>query len=70
MGYVMAIATVVRLENDMVMVFDENGEQVTGYQGTYEHVRDMLMHSTPTGAVFSYWYEDMAEPLEVRREAW
>ena len=66
----MAIATVIRLENEMVMVFDKKGEQLTACQGVYQDVRGMLLQNAPSGAVFSYWYEGMTEPFDVSREAW
>jgi len=30
------IKTVIRCQNDMVMVFDKKGEQIPEYQGQYE----------------------------------
>jgi hypothetical protein len=66
----MTIKKVIRLENDMVLVFDESGEQLPDYQGMYRDVRERLLQSAPADAVFCYWHEFMAEPLEIIREEW
>jgi hypothetical protein len=33
------IRKVIRLQNGMIMVFDTEGEQISGYPGQYENVR-------------------------------
>ena len=66
----MMIKTIIKLQNDMVMVFDEDGEQVPEHQGCYEAVREELLRDTPGDAVFSHWFDGMIEPQSVRREDW
>ena len=48
------ISNVVRCANDMVLVFDDNGEQIPEYQGQYEEVRDRILRDTPLSAEFHY----------------
>ena len=50
------IRAVIRLRNDMVMVFDSAGEQLPEYQGKYEDVRDGILRDASTGAVFNHWF--------------
>ena len=45
------IRTVIRLKNDMVMVFDEDGEQLPKYQGSYAEVRESILKDAPPDAV-------------------
>ena len=33
------IKSIIRCPNDMVMVFDEEGEQIPEYQGQYEEIK-------------------------------
>lgn len=64
------IKTIIRLKSDMVMVFDEEGEQVPEYQGQYEAVRERILRSAPPDTVFTYWFDCKAEPEAVSREGW
>jgi len=43
-----------RLPNDMVMVFDEDGEQFPEYQGEYKDVCDSIMEKAPVDCVFAH----------------
>jgi hypothetical protein len=43
------IKTVVRMKNDLVMVFDGRGEQMPAYQGKYGEVRDRIVQDAPPG---------------------
>ena len=64
------IKTVVRMKNDMVMVFDARGEQITAYQGQYDHVREKILENAPSDAVFVDWFGSDAIPEAVSREDW
>ena len=44
--------TVIRLKDDMVMVFDNRGEQMMAYQGQYESVKEKILKDAPLEAVF------------------
>ena len=48
------IRNVLKIENEMVLVFDENDEQIPEYQGLYEEVRDKILADAPLDAVFGY----------------
>ena len=50
------IKTVIRLKNNMVMVFDTEGEQVPEYQGKYEDVKGRILRDASTGTVFNHWF--------------
>ncbi len=65
----MVIKTAIRLPNDMVMVFDEEGEQVPEYQGWYEEMKEQLLRDAPLGAEFVHWFYDTVDEL-VPREIW
>lgn len=46
------IHEVIRFSNDMVMVFDEKGEQLPMYQGRYEEVKAKILAHAPQSAEF------------------
>ena len=64
------IKTVIRLQNDMVLVFDENGEQVPQYQGRYEDVRGNVLRDAPTGTAFNHWLGSAVKTETVAKERW
>jgi hypothetical protein len=64
------IQKIIRLKNDMVMVFDENGEQMAEYQGFYKDVRDKILQDAPSGAVFNHWFGHSVKPLAVVTKKW
>ena len=41
------IAKVIRWQNGMVMVFDEAGQQMPDYQGTWEEKREAIERDKP-----------------------
>lgn len=59
------ISIVVRFANDMVATFDENGEQIPEYQGSYKDVRDKILKDAPPTCKF-----EQAGIVEVSREDW
>ena len=64
------IKTVIRLQNDMVFVFDENGEQVPQYQGRYEDVRGNVLRDAPTGTAFNHWLCHPVKTKTMAKERW
>ena len=46
------IKSVLKLENGIVLVFDENDEQISEYQGQYKEVRDKILRDAPPDAAF------------------
>ena len=64
------IKTVIRCPNDMVMVFDEKGEQIPEYQGQYEEVKESVLKDAPLDAVFGYLSNSEPELRKVPREEW
>lgn len=61
------IKSVIKSEKGMVMVFDENGEQVTEYQGMYEEVKEKILRHAPSDASFG---EIITGLRPVSREEW
>ena len=64
------IRTIIRSTDDMVIVFNENGEQIPEYQGRYEEVRDKILNDAPPQARFVHFPYDETELKEVPREEW
>jgi hypothetical protein len=64
------IKTVIRIKNDMVMVFDEHGEQLPEYQGYYKDVREKILADAPADSLFNHWFGHSLEPERVRVEDW
>lgn len=63
------IKTVVRLQN-IVMVFDANGEQIPQYQGQYKDVKQSILRDASPETVFTWWLDYDSEPKTVSREEW
>jgi hypothetical protein len=64
------IKTVIRIRNNMVMVFDEEGEQIPEYQGYYDEMRERILMDAPAGSVFNNWFGCSLEPDVVAIENW
>ncbi len=64
------IRTVIRINNNMVMVFDEEGEQIPWYQGNYGDVKERILADTPANSVFNHWFGNSLDPEVVASEAW
>ena len=64
------IRTAVRCQNDMVMVFDKEGEQIPKYQGQYEEVKEKILKNAPLNAVFGYFPDYETELEIVPRGEW
>ena len=64
------IRTVIRCSNNMVIVFDEKGEQILEYQGQYQEVKEKILTDTPLNAVFGYFPDYETELEIIPREEW
>ena len=64
------IKTVMRFRNNMVMVFDERGEQIPKYQGQYEKVKESILGDAPPDTIFALGFTDAGELRKVPREEW
>ncbi len=66
----MTIKTVIRLQDNMVLVFDRSGEQIPEYQGPYQDVKANILRDAPPDTVFQHWLDKMIEAKAVSRESW
>ena len=64
------IKAAVRFQNNMVMVFDKNGEQIPGYQDQYQEVKESILGAAPPDAIFAHGLTDGGELRRVSREEW
>jgi hypothetical protein len=64
------IKTVIRTKNDMVLVFDENGEEMPLYQGYYQAVKDNILADARPGATFNHWFGCALESVVVSKDRW
>ena len=64
------IKTVIKSQSDMVLVFDEEGEQIPEYQGSYEEVKENILRDAPSTAVFTHWFNHADEPRSIFKEDW
>jgi hypothetical protein len=69
-GRATMIKTVVRLRNDMVMVFDAIGEQIPEYQGQYEDVKGKILRDATPATVFKHWFGYFLDPGTVPSQIW
>ena len=64
------IKTVIRCPDNMIMVFDEEGEQIPEYQGQYEEVKESILKEAPLNVVYGYLYDSEPELRKLPREEW
>ncbi len=64
------IKTVIRCPDDLVMVFDDEGEQIPEYQGQYQKVKQSILQDAPLNAVFAHLSDFEPELRKVSREEW
>jgi hypothetical protein len=62
----MMIKTVIRIENDMVLVFDDKGEEMPEYQGDYNYVKDKIIAEAGEGSVYNHWFGHWLKPHTVK----
>jgi len=66
----MVIKIAIRIKNNMVVVFDEEGEQIPKYRGQYEEVKESILKDAPPDAVFAHGFTNAGELRKVPREEW
>lgn len=59
-----------RFQNNMVMVFDEEGEQIPKYEDRYEEVKENILKDAPPDAVFAHGFNSSGELRRIAREEW
>jgi hypothetical protein len=64
------IKTVIRMSNDMVMVFDSSGEQLPNYQGHYDNVREAILRDAPAETVYNHWFGHALKPTTLPAYGW
>jgi len=64
------IKSVIKCPNNMVIVFDKEGEQIPEYQGQYEEVKERILKDAPPQAVFGHWLNCETDIRTVSREEW
>lgn len=64
------IKTIIRIENDLVMVFDEKGEEIPEYQGNYDYVKDRIIADATGESVFNHWFGHSMKPHVINPERW
>lgn len=64
------IKTVLRCQNNMVLVFDNEGRQVPEYQGQYQEVRESILKDASPNAVFAHGFTTSGELRKIAREEW
>ena len=64
------IETVIRFKNDMVVVFDVEGEQMPEYQGQYDDVKESILRDVPPGSKFAHWFGRGDGPENIDRDSW
>jgi hypothetical protein len=64
--------SVIRWQNDMVMVFDIFGEQIPEYQGSYSEVKEKILRDAPPVANFYHGrYGRLVDDTKlVERDQW
>ena len=64
------IKSVIRLQNDIVMVFNTEGKHMPEYQGRYEEVKGSILRDVLSKAVFARRFSYDTELETVFREEW
>jgi hypothetical protein len=64
------IKTVIRAANNMVIAFDEQGNQMPEYQGRYEDVKSKIMTDFGTEAAYIHWFGISSKPDMVAPVNW
>jgi hypothetical protein len=64
------IKTVIRTANNMVLVFDENGEEMPDFQGYYAEVKEKILQNAGYGSVFNHWFGFTLKPVTIVPTHW
>ena len=64
------IKSIIKTPSNMVIVFDDDGEQITEYQRPYEEVKELILKDAPPTALFGHWVDYEQDIKTVSREEW
>jgi hypothetical protein len=64
------IQTAIRCPDDTVMVFDEEGKFLPGFQGNYENVKQTIFNNAQPNTLFSHYYDFESVLVYTPRESW
>jgi hypothetical protein len=64
------IKTVIRIESNIVFVFDEKGDELTEYQGEYENVKHDIMSNCNKDTIFIHWFGISQKPKITDKGKW
>ena len=64
------IKSVIRLQNDTVMAFDNEGEQIPKYQGYYRDVKKIILKNAQPDTVFAHWFGNESTSEKVHNKDW
>lgn len=64
------IHTAIRCPDDTVLVFDEEGKFLPGFQGDYENVKQTIFNNARSDTVFSHYFDTESVLVYTPREAW
>ncbi len=64
------IRIAIRFKNNLVLVFDDEGEQILKYTGQYEEVKESILKDAPPDAIFANGFTHYGELRKVTREEW
>jgi len=64
------IKTAFRFPNNMVVVFDRKGRQISKYQGQYEDMKESVLRDAPPEALFAHGFTNDGELRKVPRGDW
>ena len=64
------IKVIIRFKNNMVMVFDEGGEQLPVYQGQYRDVKESILKNAAAEAIYAHGLTASGELQKVTRDNW
>ena len=69
-GNVDMIKTVIKSQNNMVIVFDRKGKQIPKYQGQYGEVKEGILKDAPIDTVFAHGFTYTGRLQKVPKEEW
>lgn len=64
------IKTAIRCPDDTVMVFDEEGKFLPGFQGSYGSIKQTIFNNAQPNTLFSHYYDFESALVYTPREAW
>ena len=64
------IQTAIRCPDDTVMVFDEKGKFLPGFQGSHESIKQTIFNNAQPNTMFSHYYDFESVLVYTPREAW